>query len=154
MEIRSAAADEYPIVAALSSEVGEYHSDAFPEFFKPDATSEKSFREFLANPDADVLLLFADNGEAAGVLIYQVVERPESDYFYAQRSLYVSEMGVSPKHQRKGYGDMLMNRAAEVAKARGISRLTLRVWSFNEGAVLFYERNGFVPESISMVREI
>lgn len=153
VEIRSANADEYPLVAALSGEVGAYHAQAFPQIFKPDPTSQESFREFLADPDFDVLLLFAD-GEAAGLLIYEVVERPESDYFYAQRSLYVREMGVSPKHQRKGYGELLMDKAVEVARARGITRLTLRVWTFNEGAVSFYERIGFVPESISMVREI
>ncbi|MBC7812930.1 MAG: hypothetical protein H7175_17370, partial [Burkholderiales bacterium] len=52
MEIRSTAADEYPIVAALSSEVGEHHAQAFPHFFKPDPTSEQTFRELLANPNA------------------------------------------------------------------------------------------------------
>ena len=43
----------------------------------------------------------------------------------------------------KGYGKLLMQEVKQIAKQKGISRIELNVWTFNEDAVKFYEKLGF-----------
>ncbi|MFK7980988.1 MAG: GNAT family N-acetyltransferase [Saprospiraceae bacterium] len=45
--------------------------------------------------------------------------------------------------QGKGYGQIMMYKAFEIAKDLKKTRLWLGVWEKNYGAVRFYERNGF-----------
>ena len=45
--------------------------------------------------------------------------------------------------QGKGYGQIMMDKAFEIAKALKKTRLWLGVWEKNKGAIRFYERNGF-----------
>jgi len=153
MEIRRATESDYPTVAALSAEVGELHHEALPHIITPDPISENAFHEVLADSECTTLLAI-DEGQAVGYIIYRIVEQPASDFFYAQRSLYIQECGVNQAHQRKGYGEALMNQAVEAAKKQGISRITLNVWAFNQGAVAFYERLGFKALTIKMAREL
>lgn len=153
MEIRRATESDYPMVAALSAEVGELHHKELPHILTPAAISEKTFSELLANSDCEVVI-GVNEGETVGFLICRVIEQPETDYLYPQRSLYIQEMAVSRAHQRKGYGEALMNYAVEAAKQHGISQMTLHVWAFNQGAVAFYEHMGYKALTTKMLLEL
>ena len=153
LEVRRATADDYPDMSAMGQEIGLHHHQALPHLITPDAMSEAAFHGLLADSSYSVML-GVDNGEIVGYLIYKVVDVPADEYFYAQRNLYVQEISIYQRHQRKGYGEALMNHAVEAAKAQGVSRVTLRVWAFNQGAVAFYERLGFAAETIMMAREL
>jgi len=50
---------------------------------------------------------------------------------------------VAPAHRRKGVATALVEYMKADAKARGFARIELDVWSFNEGALAFYETTGF-----------
>jgi ribosomal protein S18 acetylase RimI-like enzyme len=110
-------------------------------------------RAALDNPNGAVVVCI-DGGEVAGVMIYEIVDKPATDYSYASRSLHIDEFGVAKKHRRKGCGEMLIDAAVEAAKASGVNRITLQVFAFNEGARAFYERMGFAPMAIRMAREL
>ncbi len=45
--------------------------------------------------------------------------------------------------QGKGHGQLFMDKAIAVAKKQNKSSIILDVWSKNEKAIKFYERNGF-----------
>lgn len=153
MEIRSATIEDYPAMALISGEIGQLHHEAHPSLLTPQALPESAFRKALDDPNSDVVVCVVAD-EIAGIMIYEIVDQPDTHYIYANRSLVISEFGVAEKHRRKGCGEMLINAAVEAAQARGIGRITLRVWAFNEGARAFYERMGFAPLSISMERKI
>jgi len=61
---------------------------------------------------------------------------------------HVSELdiGVHPAFQRRGIGRKLLDTAAAVAYGQGKRKLSLRVLSTNEEAILFYKRCGFTEQ--------
>lgn len=56
---------------------------------------------------------------------------------------YISVASVFPEFRNRGVGDALLTKAETLARAQEISRLTLMVGSFNEGAQRLYRRFGF-----------
>jgi ribosomal protein S18 acetylase RimI-like enzyme len=56
---------------------------------------------------------------------------------------YISTASVFPEFRNRGVGDALLVKAETLTRAQDISRLTLMVGSFNEGARRLYQRFGF-----------
>lgn len=58
-------------------------------------------------------------------------------------SLFIAELCCLPTARGQGLGTRFLHHAKRDAGSRGLSRLTLRVFSENVGAVRLYERFGF-----------
>ena len=61
----------------------------------------------------------------------------------APGEMKLDKLYVHSRHQRRGYGGMLIARAAEVARARNYRRLTLAVNKGNRSAIAAYLKHGF-----------
>lgn len=61
---------------------------------------------------------------------------------------------VNPKHRRQGVGSALMRHAEDWAKARGDRQIGLQVFQQNRPALELYEKLGYQPQSIWMVKLI
>jgi ribosomal protein S18 acetylase RimI-like enzyme len=94
------------------------------------------------NPD-DVIVALAAGRVAGFVLLRRPTPLASNSHV-----LMVGGLAVSPGHQRQGVGRRLMAAAEEEAARRRASRLTLHVLSANEGAVGFYERQGYEVEGV------
>jgi ribosomal protein S18 acetylase RimI-like enzyme len=155
MNIRSATPADYDRVARLNAEVQQLHAEALPHLFKP-ASSETFTREvfeaMLARPHCSLYLAETD-GQSAGYLYLEVVDRPETWARYAHRALYVHQLCVARTHGRRGFGQQLLEHAADLATRQGIARLELDVWSFNTTARALFERRGFQESNIRMAHE-
>ena len=55
----------------------------------------------------------------------------------------LKEFGVDENFRRMGVATKLINFCKQEAKNRGVDRLELDVWEFNEGAMKFYDSVGF-----------
>jgi diamine N-acetyltransferase len=55
----------------------------------------------------------------------------------------LDKLYVHPRHQRRGYGGILIARACAVARAHGCSRLVLAVNKRNRSAIAAYLKYGF-----------
>jgi len=55
----------------------------------------------------------------------------------------LDKLYVHPRHQRRGYGGMMIARACAIARAGGCSRLELAVNKNNRGAIAAYLKHGF-----------
>ena len=55
----------------------------------------------------------------------------------------LDKLYVHPRHQRRGYGGMMIARACAVARARGCGRLVLAVNKNNRAAIAAYLKHGF-----------
>ena len=55
----------------------------------------------------------------------------------------IDKLYVRSRYQRRGYGGMLIARAADVAQRRGCNRLTLAVNKNNRTAIAAYLKHGF-----------
>jgi GNAT superfamily N-acetyltransferase len=68
-----------------------------------------------------------------------------ASYFLAQArgEMKLDKLYVHPRHQRCGYGGMMIARACEVARGQGCERLALAVNKNNAGAIAAYLKHGF-----------
>jgi ribosomal protein S18 acetylase RimI-like enzyme len=61
----------------------------------------------------------------------------------------LDKLYVHPRHQRRGYGGMMIARAVDVARSNGCSRLVLAVNRNNRSAIAAYVKHGFrVAEAV------
>ncbi len=56
---------------------------------------------------------------------------------------YISAASVFPEFRNRGVGEAILAKAERVAAQNGLSRVTLMVGSFNDGAQRLYRRCGF-----------
>lgn len=57
-------------------------------------------------------------------------------------------MGIDPEFRGKGIGRRLMDATISAARAEGLTRIELEVFSSNTYAIKLYERRGFVHEGL------
>jgi ribosomal protein S18 acetylase RimI-like enzyme len=67
---------------------------------------------------------------------------------------HIADVAVIPAARRTGVGQALVQAGEDWARERGLTILGLDVWSTNERALAFYERTGYRPESLSLIKRI
>lgn len=86
------------------------------------------------------------------ILFYFSKDRVVSEYipnvaYYvatvSKNKVRLVDIAVSSEFQKKGIGTQLINRIKEIAKAKGVKKITLRT-SSDETAFMFYHKQGFV----------
>jgi len=58
-------------------------------------------------------------------------------------TFYIMAAAIFAEHRGRGYGAALLDKAADMAQGRGLTRLSLMTESFNDGARRLYQRHGF-----------
>lgn len=53
-----------------------------------------------------------------------------------------------------GVGTQLMQAAEAFAQERGVKKISLDYWTFNEPAAQFFAKNGYKPYNIKMWKEV
>ena len=64
-------------------------------------------------------------------------------YWLILEEAHITTIGVDPKHQRRGFGELLLLTLVEHGAKAGAKWLTLEVRASNEGAQKLYEKYGF-----------
>lgn len=100
---------------------------------------EKLQRELLT-PGSSFYFLTAD-GKPAGYL--KVNEASAQTDIHDPESLEIERIYVAKDFQGMGLGQLLINKAFEIAIAKKKSYVWLGVWEKNEKAQRFYKKNGF-----------
>ena len=151
IEVRPARRDELERVNRLRRQVNELHVQGRPGHFRPGFGEELQghvYERFEAD-QSDVLVALAD-GEIAGFATVQYVHRPEGPYTLPLDYYHVEEFGVDAAFRRRGVATALVDYMKRDARKRGLPRLDLDMWSFNQGAMAFYEAAGFTPYRVYM----
>ena len=60
-------------------------------------------------------------------------------------ALEIERIYVEKKYLGKHVGQILFNKAIDIAKSKNVNYLWLGVWEENHRALAFYTKNGFVP---------
>jgi ribosomal protein S18 acetylase RimI-like enzyme len=145
MDVRRAGADDAERISALNAEIQQIHWQALPDLFKPAESGvfpAEQVRELME--DADMYFWVAEeDGKAIGFCFATIQRREENTFRYAMDMLAVEAIGVSEGARSQGVGKQLMEAAVALARAQGIRRVMLDVWSFNTRAHRFYEEYGF-----------
>jgi ribosomal protein S18 acetylase RimI-like enzyme len=154
--IRPATIDDYDALGAIYAEVELLHRTALPQIFRaPDGPvlSREYFEAGLA--DEEFAWLVAERaGELLGFVTVRVVQAPERPILLPRRYAEVNNLAVHAPYRQSGVGRALLKRAEQWAAERGLGEIELNVWEFNQGAIEFYEKLGYVTERRTMWRNI
>lgn len=98
-------------------------------------------RDILCLPTTLALGLEADSavdGSLSGLLLVQRVP-PDAE---------ILTICIDPARRRQGFAQSLLDHARTLLGPHGVDRLLLDVEAGNEGAISFYERNGFNRDGV------
>ena len=144
MNIRFATEKDLPAVNLLRKEVNDLHAAGKPEIFKPGFPAELQnyVYEMFRDPEKDIVVAEQD-GALLGFAVLHEIRRPETPYMWERHFLDVDEFGVAEAARRQGIGRALIVFICGVAAERGLPRVELNMWEFNQSALAFYEAVGF-----------
>jgi len=125
----------------------------FAETFSSD-NSEENMKEYLENGfstekikseliDKNVVFYFAElDGKVIGYLKVNVGESQTE--MEVKNALEIERIYVLKEFHGKKVGQILYNKALELAKEKNVKNVWLGVWKENPRAIRFYKKNGFV----------
>ena len=150
--IRSVRAEDLPQVLALTARLAD-----FP--LPPGRTSREIaladhaiMRAQIDAPRDDVLFLLAE--DEPGRPLGTIFTNTKRDYFTGAPIAYVEVLAVSEEAAGRGIAKRLMQDTEAWARARGLARVDLMVFSVNTRARGFYEHLGYRDEFARYVKEL
>lgn len=102
--------------------------------FTTDVMSRRSFRHFIASPQASLLVAEAE-GQFAGYVLVLYPPRSKLARLYS--------IAVAPHIGGRGIGPLLLAAAERTAKRRGRRVMRLEVQEHNTRAIARYEKSGY-----------
>jgi ribosomal protein S18 acetylase RimI-like enzyme len=136
VNVRGARADDEDALLAVDQATWSPYTSPSPE-----APAGPFFHE-RTRPE-NVLVAEADGRVVGYGKIEHPTPLPASDHVW-----HVTGLAVDPAFEGRGAGSALMEALMELARERGGSRMTLRVFGPNERARRLYERLGFEVEGV------
>ena len=150
LTVRFAREGDEETIASLLVDIHTLHAKGRPDLFgKGHAKFDAEAVRRMFHSD-DQPFFVADDGE--GVVGYAICKKirnqnpVQGDY----TTLYLDDLNVDERARRQGVGSALLDACRAYAKASGCYNLTLNVWAFNEGAIAFYQKNGFACQRMIM----
>jgi ribosomal protein S18 acetylase RimI-like enzyme len=146
--IRPARLQDLPALLALHRILDELQRPwrVFPLRRDFHAQIEARFRADVERDDV-AFLVAADGADLVGMAVGEV-GRPSS--FSDEAAVEVSSVVVDSAHRNRGVAGALVREILGFARARGVSRMTVRVFAQNEDAVRFWSGIGFGTRIVQM----
>ena len=142
--VRFAKEEDLFRVNELREEVNAVHVNGRPDIFKPGFNEElRNYINEIWDAENKNIIVAERDGIICGFACVRYIDKPESSYTKARKFYEVEEFGVDKVFRRQGVATELMEFIREDAKSRGMTKLELNMWEFNEGALAFYESVGF-----------
>lgn len=144
MIVRLAKKEELDEINKLRKQINDIHVEGKPEVFKEGFNDE--LRDFIfaiwEDPEQDIIVADAD-GMICGFAVVHHIFKPENPFMYERDFLDVDEFCVDENFRRQGVASALVSFIKDYANEKGLHRIELNMWEFNQGALAFYEAAGF-----------
>jgi ribosomal protein S18 acetylase RimI-like enzyme len=148
IRIRAAAVADATDLAALMASVQQLHVAARPDVFKQAAPSDlEAWAAHTITAGGPRVLIAEIAGTPVGYAVVMDGYRSENAFAFQRRWHEVEQLGVDPRHQRRGVARALLEHIAAAARAEGAA-VELNTWSFNAAARAAFERLGFVAKNV------
>lgn len=136
----------------------EHHRDVARDVGKVNPYGEswrrrrRQYEEWLAGDDHALIAADRD-GRLIG---YAVVSfnPPPATWDFGRAAVEIETLSVLPEERGTGVGEALMRAAERWARARGADTLTVGLLHSNDGALRFYEREGFRSFYLELARDL
>ena len=81
-------------------------------------------------------------------------QTPEFPFLVPRRYAFIDTIVVTETARGSGVGKTLMRRAHQWAVDKKLNQIRLNVWEFNEGAIRFYEKLGYISRTRQMWKSL
>ena len=150
MNIRRADKRDMDKIKDLLNQVLTVHHNGRPDLFKANCRKyTDSELEELIKDDACPIFV-ADEDGVLGYAFCVIKETKNNNILADIKTLYIDDLCVDENIRGKHVGTALYNYVKEYAKEIGCYNVTLNVWSCNESAQHFYERQGLKPQKTTL----
>lgn len=144
IKIRFAKKSDLEGINALRRQVHMVHAEGRPDIFRKKFGKKLAEHIFFYHSGKQSKIIVAKSEDAiVGFAVLEIIHKPRSPYNKARSYLRVTEFGVDENHRRQGIGKQLFDFIKNYASANKFDTIELDVWEFNEGALKFYESQGF-----------
>lgn len=144
INIRFAKENELDRVNELRKQVNDLHVEGKPEIFRAGFNDE--LRDFIYKiwKDPEQKIVVAElNGVVCGFAVLHHIHRSENPFMLERDFMDVDEFCVDKEYRRQGIATKMISFIRNYTKEKGIKRLELNMWEFNQDALAFYEAVGF-----------
>jgi GNAT superfamily N-acetyltransferase len=137
--IRTATADDIPVIHALVRELAAYEKAPHEARATPAQLSEALFGE---RPVAFAHVAEDDGGEVVGFALWFL----NFSTWRGVHGIHLEDLYVRPEARGAGHGKALLTELARICVQRGYERLEWSVLDWNHSAIDFYEALGARPQ--------
>jgi GNAT superfamily N-acetyltransferase len=151
LRIRAARAEDAAWILPMSSRLHDFGPPPFRPRDQMDRAVAADIAAGLESPDPDIAVLVAEDeatGRPAGFAHIKTL----ADYFTDEPHGHVSDLVVAGGAEGRGVGSALLAAAEDWSRARGHRLLTLNVFDENHRARRLYDRVGYRPDTLRMVK--
>lgn len=146
IQVKQAALEDLHTIQCVGRETfsetfGESNTEADMNKYLEDSFNEKKIKAELSNPGS-LFFIAWDNKNPVGYL--KVNSGDAQTEQQHDTSLEIERIYVKSSHHGKKVGQLLYEKAMEIAKNQHNSYIWLGVWEKNPRAIRFYEKNGFI----------
>ena len=151
MKIRLAIENDYKNIDKILNYIHNTHYSKKPNHFKKTTSiiSEETYKELIKSENNKIFLLEVEN-KVVGICNVNIIDLEETNLIEGRTILQIGNIGVLPDYQGYGYGKMLIEFIKKYKFHKKIDTLQLIVWDFNEKAIKFYKKMGFINRTITM----
>jgi ribosomal protein S18 acetylase RimI-like enzyme len=151
-------AERIPDLQPLWESLHEQHAAVAPELAElgPVRSADESwlvrralYREWLAEPDAFVLVAEASSGPVGYALVH--MRGPEETWATGDRIAELETLGVLPAFRGRGTSMALTEAVQRELRRIGTEHMAVSVIASNEAALRFYERLGLQRSLVSYI---
>jgi len=144
--------EDREVVNALALEVHAMHVAWRPDIYK---MTEELYPEerFTAAVKARELYVAKLGGLVVGYVSVKIRDF-DWDGMVRRKVMFVDELCVEQSVRNQGIGREMMEEVRVLARAFGCTDLQLNVNAYNDPAVGFYQKCGFMIQNISMQRKV
>lgn len=142
--IRFAKESELVRVNELRKQVNDLHVEGKSEIFRAGFNDELRDLIYKIWKDPEQKIVVAElNGVVCGFAVLHHIHRPGNPFMLERDFMDVDEFCVDKEYRRQGIATKMMSFIRNYTKEKGIKRLELNMWEFNQDALAFYEAVGF-----------
>lgn len=145
MKIDFASADDLPQLAELLAELFTLESD-----FQPERDNQlRSLRLILDHPVQGRLFVVRDGEKVAGMACALIsISTAEGGWV-----MLLEDVIMNSEYRGRGLGRELVEHVLAWARAQGMTRVSLLADRDNQEALFFYEKLGFSPSNMRVLRK-
>lgn len=151
MTVRRAEKKDMSKIMDLLLQVNNVHHEGRPDIFKKDCRKYSGAELLELIKDDSRPIFVADyDGEVLGYAFCVMTEHKDDNNLVDMKSLYIDDLCVDEASRGKHVGKTLYDSVVDYARSEGCYNLTLNVWSCNESAAKFYEKQGLKPQKTTL----